>query len=95
MITPLCGNGMSMAFRASAIAAPIILQFLDKKISSEEMENQYRKKWNQEFEMRLQFGRWLQPLLLQPALSNLAIGFLKGTPWLMNKIVSLTHGKSF
>jgi len=95
MITPLCGNGMSMALHASVIAFPIIMKFLEKKISREEMESEYATKWNKQFAARLSFGRMLQPLLLRPALSNGAISLLGKTPWLMNNIVSLTHGKSF
>jgi len=95
MIAPLCGNGMSMALRASSIAFPIILQFLNGKISRERMEQEYSSQWSKEFATRLQFGRMLQPILLQPSLSNMTIPFLGKVPYLMNKIVSLTHGKSF
>ena len=35
MITPLCGNGMSMALHASKIAAEQINNFLENKISRE------------------------------------------------------------
>ena len=95
MIAPLCGNGMSMALRASSIAFPIILQFLNGKISRERMEQEYSSQWSKEFATRLQFGRMLQPILLQPSLSNMALPFLGKIPFLMNKIVSLTHGRSF
>ena len=39
MITPLCGNGMSMAFHSAKIAFEKIDLFLEKKISREEMES--------------------------------------------------------
>ena len=39
MITPLCGNGMSMAFHSSKIAFECITLFLNKTITRKEMEN--------------------------------------------------------
>src|SRR6476646_7323604 len=39
MITPLCGNGMSMAFHGSKLAADAIQLFLRHKIPRKEMEN--------------------------------------------------------
>ena len=41
MITPLCGNGMSMAMHASKIAAEQISKFLAGTISGEKMENRF------------------------------------------------------
>ena len=41
MITPLCGNGMSMALHASKIAAEQITKFLEGTISRELMEQNY------------------------------------------------------
>src|SRR6185437_11437254 len=38
MITPLCGNGMSMAFHAAKIAFGNIHLFLQEKISRKEIE---------------------------------------------------------
>src|SRR5439155_11552270 len=47
MITPLCGNGMSMVLYASKIASELIIQFLLKRISREELEKEYVQRWNQ------------------------------------------------
>jgi flavin-dependent dehydrogenase len=38
MITPLCGNGMSMAFHAAAMCFPLIEMFLSGNISRNELE---------------------------------------------------------
>ena len=46
MITPLCGNGMSMALHGSKIAAVHIHDFLQDNITREEMEKQYSLQWN-------------------------------------------------
>ena len=43
MITPLCGNGMSMALHGSKIAAGFIHQFLSGNTSRQEMESAYTR----------------------------------------------------
>ena len=53
MITPLCGNGMSMALHASKIAAESITAFLQHTITREQMEMNYRLQWQQLFARRL------------------------------------------
>ena len=45
MITPLCGNGMSMALHASKLAADAITAFLRHKISRQQMEAVYSLQW--------------------------------------------------
>jgi flavin-dependent dehydrogenase len=41
MITPLCGNGMSMAMHSAKLAFTEINNFLQQKISRNEMEKNY------------------------------------------------------
>lgn len=57
MITPLCGNGMSIALHTSKIAAQLISYFLHEKISRNEMENLYEKEWSTSFSKRLKTGK--------------------------------------
>ena len=45
MITPLCGNGMSMAFHSSKIAFENISSFLNGNIDREQMEINYQMEW--------------------------------------------------
>ena len=49
MITPLCGNGMSIAMHTAKIAAGFIYSFLQNNISRTELENSYIKTWNKNF----------------------------------------------
>ncbi|MGB3075606.1 MAG: NAD(P)/FAD-dependent oxidoreductase [Chitinophagales bacterium] len=95
LITPLCGNGMSMALRASVICFFAIEKFLSGKISRKEMEIQYAADWRREFSFRLKAGRFLQPLLVNSSLSKPAIALLKHFPIAVKQIVGATHGKSF
>jgi menaquinone-9 beta-reductase len=95
MITPLCGNGMSMAIHASKLAAESIADFLDKKISREDMENTYQRKWNSEFAGRLRTGRIIQRFFGKPFLSVFLIRVMKPFPFLIRALIRQTHGKKF
>ncbi len=95
MITPLCGNGMSMALHASKIAATNVHDFLQNKISRTEMEKNYALQWNLEFGRRLIIGRRIQRLFGNKALTNLFITLLKPFPKMVNSLVRQTHGKAF
>ena len=95
LIAPLCGNGMSMAFHAAAICFPLIMRFLSGEIIRAQMESMYSKQWRRNFAGRLSAGRMLQPLLVKSHLSRPAIAGLKHFPFVMKKIVKMTHGKSF
>ncbi len=95
MITPLCGNGMSMALHASKIAFGVIDLFLKEEITREEMEMNYQKLWKRNFDKRLKAGRLIQKLFGKERITNLFIGAIKLFPFLVNKMVKATHGKEF
>ncbi|MER0438709.1 NAD(P)/FAD-dependent oxidoreductase [Emticicia sp. W12TSBA100-4] len=93
LITPLAGNGMSIAIRAGVIASKLIGDFLQKKINREELEGNYTEEWNKNFKNRLWRGRQLQKLFGDEFNSNLAISTLKKLPFLLKPIIKATHGK--
>jgi menaquinone-9 beta-reductase len=95
MITPLCGNGMSMALHGSKIAAVLINRFLSNKISRKKLEEQYILQWNSLFGTRLKTGRFIQRLFGKPALTNLLITTLKPFPKLVSWLIRQTHGQPF
>lgn len=95
MITPLCGNGMSMALHSSKIAAACIHNFLSGKANRDEMEKQYTAEWNKQFARRLAMGRAIQRLLASSRLSEFFIALIKPFPWLVNFLVKQTHGRPF
>ena len=95
MITPLCGNGMSMALHGSKIAAGLIPEFLQKNISREEMEKKYSGQWKKQFAHRLKMGRRIQRLFGSKWLTNLLLTMIKPFPKLINYLVKQTHGNSF
>ncbi len=63
MITPLCGNGMSMAMHSAKLAFNEIGDYFGKKSSRIEMEENYTARWKKEFALRLATGRFVQRLM--------------------------------
>lgn len=95
MITPLCGNGMSMAFHAAKIAFVHIDLFLKGKISRKEMEEKYAAEWQKQFGKRLRNGRIIQRLFGKETATNLFIKAIKPFPFIINKLIKGTHGNPF
>ena len=95
MITPLCGNGMSMALHASKIAAEQIHKFLEGTISRDLMEEAYSVHWEKNFAGRLRTGRMLQRLFDNQRLSNLMIRLGQIFPGLIRILIKKTHGHPF
>jgi flavin-dependent dehydrogenase len=95
MITPLCGNGMSMALHASLIAAKSIEAFISGQSNREEMEESYQKNWNLHFASRLQTGRIIQRFFGTKFWSIALIRVLKPFPSLVRLLIRKTHGKPF
>lgn len=95
MITPLCGNGMSMAFHSTKIAYENISSFLKGEIGRQQMEINYKNEWQKRFEKRLRNGRIIQRFFGKEKLTNFFIRIIKPFPFLINRLVKSTHGKEF
>ncbi|OSZ77635.1 pyridine nucleotide-disulfide oxidoreductase [Chitinophagaceae bacterium IBVUCB2] len=95
MITPLCGNGMSMALHGSKIAATLMQNFLKHTITRDEMEKQYSRQWSNVFAHRLVMGRRIQRLFGRNWLTNLFITIAKPFPGFVSYLVRQTHGNPF
>jgi len=94
-ITPLCGNGMSMAMHASYIAAILINDFLNGSINREQLYSQYQRQWNAQFTNRIKAGQSIQGLFGKNRLTNFSIGMFKALPFLADKVIRMTHGEVF
>ena len=94
-ITPLCGNGMSMAMHASKLAFEQVDLFLQKKINRTEMETQYQQAWKQQFSTRLATGRIIQSMFGKTATSNFLVNTMNLLPFLATPLIKATHGKAF
>ncbi|MBT8325487.1 MAG: NAD(P)/FAD-dependent oxidoreductase [Winogradskyella sp.] len=94
MIHPLCGNGMGMAIRSAQMASVLIIDYLQGKIATrKELESMYRKKWNKTFSLRLKAGHAIAYLFRQNKLAVILLNVLRVFPFLLPKIIKMTHGK--
>jgi menaquinone-9 beta-reductase len=95
MITPLCGNGMAMAIHAAKIVSEQVAEFCAEKISREQLEREYAKKWNFLFANRLWAGRQIQNLFGSEWTSNLAVNLARYSKPVATFLVKKTHGVPF
>lgn len=95
LITPLCGNGMSMAMHGSVIVFNHVHAFLSGKIERSEMEQQYVAAWKEAFAKRLFFGRLIQKCFGNPFLTALFLKTMYAIPSLAKWLIRQTHGRPF
>jgi flavin-dependent dehydrogenase len=95
MITPLCGNGMSMALHAGKLAFREINDFLKNGGSRDVMETRYATAWKKHFAGRLRIGRFIQFFFGHALLSNLLIAAVKPFPRVTGWLIRQTHGEPF
>jgi len=95
MITPLCGNGMSMAMHAGKLAFDNMHSYLQSEVSRLAMEDKYTKQWRHNFSRRLMVGRMVQRLFGNNKTTALFLQLVNKNAWLAQKIISSTHGTRF
>ena len=94
-ITPLCGNGMSMAMHASFRAFQLTDKYLNGLMSRQDIEVKYNDSWNHLFLNRIKSGQFIQHLFGKSFLTNVVIAILKRTPFVADKLINSTHGSKF
>jgi flavin-dependent dehydrogenase len=95
MITPLCGNGMSMAMHGAKLAFAEMNNYLQKKISRTEMEKNYELNWKRNFASRLVIGRMVQRFMGNEFSTGMFLKLMKALPFLSTTIIRSSHGTSF
>ena len=95
LITPLCGNGMSMAFHSAAMLGGILPFYLRGKITFPEFACRYERIWRQAFNTRLRAGMIFQRFFGRPIVTNLFIRFLSQSSFMKKKLIQMTHGMAF
>lgn len=95
LITPLCGNGMSMAMHASKLLAHEVALFFNRKQSYQELKQAYINRWQQEFTPRMRTGRFIQRLFGNEYVTDFTLRALKPFPRIMAGLVARTHGHPF
>lgn len=94
-ISPITGNGMSMALRSANFLAGEFDNYFQNTISMTELTERYRNFWRNQFESRIKFSRYLQKFSEYPFLTKGVIALFKTVPSLAAKVIRLTHGKPF
>jgi menaquinone-9 beta-reductase len=95
MITPLCGNGMSMAMHASKLLALEIKKYSEGNLTLVQLQESYTNQWQQHFAKRLSFGRFFQKLFGKSSITNFTVGLLKRFPFAIKILVKQTHGEPY
>lgn len=95
MISPLCGNGMSIALHSGLLAQHVILPFLDGIFDRNSMESSYRDLWNAQFSTRLRVGRSIQSLFGSPFTTKLFLKAIRPFPKITQQLIQSTHGRPF
>ena len=95
LIHPLCGNGMAMAIHGAKLFSELFINEF-KKIHWDRasIETSYSNLWSETFVGRLQTGRFIQKLLLNPRTAHFGMTIAQQFPSLVPKIIKKTHGKS-
>lgn len=95
MITPLCGNGMSMAMHGAKLAFEAINHFLQKNTTRFVMEENYRQSWAENFSSRLATGRAVQRLMGNGFTTNVFLAMMHLFPFLSGMVIRSSHGRQF
>ena len=99
LITPLCGNGMSMAITGAKILCDLLLKssiLNNCHVPSEarqHLEDQYIKAWSRQFKRRLFWGRTIQSLFGNKWVTEASVRLLHSIPVLERNLIKATHGK--
>jgi menaquinone-9 beta-reductase len=95
LISPLCGNGMSIALHTGKIAARLISAFLNGKLSKAQVFDIYTKEWQLHFGKRMAAGRSIQKFFGDKYSSEIFVHLFKALPFLSKPVIRMTHGDAF
>ncbi|MBS1683548.1 MAG: NAD(P)/FAD-dependent oxidoreductase [Bacteroidetes bacterium] len=95
LITPLCGNGMSMAIHGAKILSELLIAAGVTELTPEKrrkLESEYTRQWQKHFRQRLFWGRTIQGLFGNETVSEIAIRALHAIPAVERALIAATHG---
>ncbi|MCI0710777.1 MAG: NAD(P)/FAD-dependent oxidoreductase [Chloroflexi bacterium] len=88
LITPLAGNGMSMALHGGKLAACYVGDYLRGDVTALDA---YALHWQKTFGGRLRMGRFLQMFMLRPAILSPGLKLINAIPLLGQYFVNQTR----
>ncbi len=95
LIPPLSGNGMSMALHGSKLFYQTFSDYLDIRITRAEAEYNYQKLWKDQFALRIKIGSALQAMFGSERKTVYLLKTLRPFKFIRQKLLRLTHGKSY
>jgi flavin-dependent dehydrogenase len=95
MITPLCGNGMSMALHSAKIASGLVSSYLTGTITRPQMEKSYEAAWKDNFSNRTTLGRIVQNNFGKDTTTSIFLKTLNFFPFLQKVLINGTSGRPF
>ena len=95
MITPLCGNGMSIALHSAKIASTMMDDFLQGRISRAQMEQGYTAQWKGMFSRRISLGRLIQSNFGKEKTTSFFLKAVNTLPFLRRQLIKGTSGLPF
>ncbi len=90
-ISPLSGNGMSIAARTGLLLLQVILNNKDKQL----MELQYEKNWHRLFNPKIKKAKFLNYIMLNPNIHDVILNLLKLIRPLRRKTINDMQGEPF
>lgn len=90
-ISPLSGNGMSIAARSALLLSQLILEDLPFG----QLTKKYNHDWDKQFGKRINKAELLNTILLNPTMHHVVLKILKGFKPLKNKIINDMQGEAF
>ena len=81
MIPPVTGNGMSMAFESAGMAVEPLAAWSRGEMSWTQSRETVARRCDTAFARRLAWSKWLQRMMLAPALQNVLVRFVAHSEW--------------
>jgi flavin-dependent dehydrogenase len=94
-IAPITGNGMSIGLRSSFSLAAFLDDYFCRRITKQQLIENYREFWIREFYSRVHLSKHFQRLSEYPFLTQASISMFRTFPSLAKRVIRLTHGKPF
>jgi menaquinone-9 beta-reductase len=92
LITPLCGDGVSMALDGGERASEFVSSFLASELGAQDLRHEYRRRWKQEFANRMTLGRVLQRAFLRDVVTRYGVRAMRTVPTVTKWMIRATRG---
>ncbi len=91
IIAPIAGDGIGMALQSGRLIANLLLKSRKENLSLNETQMLYQHSWQKLFSKRINYGIFIQKILLESRLKNYAINFVKTFPSILPKLIDSTR----